>query len=533
MKKTLKRIATLTLILMGFTTVWAIAPAVHDTLTRAEVDPVIRSLDSVSFQLFTRDKFFATNDELDRAIHLSPDQLPHYTEAEMKQRMKAIPSAIQLDYNSDVQAFIDLFVYRRRELMSKLLANSQIYFPLFEETLDKKGMPDELKYLPIVESALNPTAVSCAGATGLWQLMLGTGKMMGLDANSYVDERRDPIKSTEAGTKYLQQLYAMYGDWPLALAAYNSGPGYVNKAIARAGGVKNFWAIKSMLPAETRSYVPTFIAVVYAMHYHRDYKIESAEPKRELYAVDTIMFPAKASLRHIANTIGMSVEELQFLNPSLKIGIVPPTEKGFPLNMPVNYFAQFEAKKEVLLNDPEMALQATTAEMYAHPQMVRVPRFVYYRVHRNDNINSIARRYGVSTADIKKWNHLRSAAVARGQNIKILTFPEVPSYQAPPVNLAKNDSASVKNENMDAVADESGASGSDTEVTEVKAPVAKAPVSPTAPIKQPSVRYYRVQSGDTLWSIVQKYRGLTVNKLRNDNRIGNSIQKGQVLKIVM
>ncbi|MFN8278591.1 MAG: transglycosylase SLT domain-containing protein [Chitinophagales bacterium] len=530
----LKSSIALFTLMMGFSAIHAVMPWAHDSIVKADVDPVIASLDSLSFQMFTRDKFFATSDELQRAIKLPPEQLPHYTEQEMKARMQRIPSAIQMDYNADVQAFIDLFVYRRRELMARLLANSQIYFPLFEETLDRKGMPDELKYLPIVESALNPTAVSSAGATGLWQLMLGTGKFMGLDANSYVDERRDPVKSTDAGTKYLQQLYGMYGDWQLALAAYNSGPGYVNKAIARTG-VKNFWAIKHLLPAETRSYVPTFLAVVYAMYYHRDYKIESAEPKHELYAVDTIMFPAKASLKHIANTLGMPVEELQFLNPSLKIGIVPPTERGFPLNMPVNYFALFEAKKEVLMNDPELALQANTADMYAHPQMVRVPRFVYYKVRRSDNLASIAHRYGVTAGEIKKWNHLRGNTVARGQNIKIQIFQEVPAYQQPAM-AQQNSAAPVKTDSNSAsqnLADDDSTNHPEKESVAQSQAAKPAAQAAIAPIKKPNVLYYRVQSGDTLWSIVQKYRGLTVSKLRSDNRIGNNLQKGQVLKIVM
>ena len=538
------------LCMVAFQPAMALNPWAHDSTTRAEVDPVTIALDSMSYQLFTRDKFFATSVELERAINIPREQLPTYTPAEMKQRMKLIPAIIPMDYNSDVQAFIDLFAYRKRELMTKLLANSQIYFPLFEEVLDKNKMPDELKYLPVIESALNPQAVSPAGATGLWQMMYFTGKLMGLDANSYIDERRVPAKSTVAGVKYLKQLYDMYGDWQLALAAYNSGPGYVNKAIARAGGVKNFWAIKNMLPAETRSYVPTYLAMVYVMHYHRDYKLASAEPKRELYAVDTIMIPYKVTLRHIAQTVGIPVEELQFLNPSVKGGVIPQLANGFALNLPINYFAIFESKKEVMMNDPEILLQANIAEMYSNPTMVRVPRYVFYKVRRGDNISTIAARYGVAVAEIKEWNRIRGNSVSRGQNLKILTFPEVPVYQAhntsptpsPATPVAHMDSNVTVAEGATADSEAAGSDGitTTTKVPDIPAAVVakvapKAIVKATAHIKTAAVKYYRVQNGDSLWSIVQHYPGLTIDKLKADNKLGRrtALLRGQVLKIVL
>ena len=546
-----KIIFTASILTLGFTSTFAFGPRnAPDSLTRVEVDPVMLSLDSMAFQLFTRDKFFATNDQLEKMVRMSREELPTFSEEEIKMKMKLIPSIIPLDYNSDVRAFIDMFVYRKRDLMTKLLANSQIYFPLFEEALDKKKMPDELKYLPVIESALNPLAVSSAGATGLWQMMLGTGKMMGLDANSYVDERRDPIKATQAGTKYLQQLHDLYGDWQLALAAYNSGPGYVNKAIARSGGIKNFWAIKNFLPAETRSYVPTYIAIVYAMNYAKDYKLESAEPKRELYAVDTIMIPSKVTLRHVALTLGISEAELQFLNPSLKMGIVPQVAGGFPLNLPISYFATFEAKKESILNDPEIALQASNSEQYSQPTTVRVPRYVWYKVRRSDNLAGIATRYGVTTSEIKKWNHLRGNSVGRGQNLKILTFPEVPVYQT----ASKTISPASTPVSAVVTSNETTTTSTDTQTQKEEvlyyyeegkdpkkiAPPSSTKIAPqqayhTAVIKKPNVQYYRVQNGDTLWSIVQRYPGLTVSKLRTDNRISAraSLQKGQVLKIVL
>jgi membrane-bound lytic murein transglycosylase D len=551
-----KIISLLAIALVGFMPLSAMNPFAHDSLTHVELDPVVISLDSMAYQLFTRDKFFGNTAELNESIHLTKDQLPSYSPEEMKRRMKLIPSMMSMDYNADVQAFIDLFVYRKRELMTKLLASSQIYFPLFEEILDKNQMPDELKYLPVIESALNPQAVSSAGATGLWQMMYGTGKLMGLDGNSYYDERRDPVKSTHAGVKYLKQLYDLYGDWALALAAYNSGPGYVNKAIARAGGIKNFWAIKNMLPAETRSYVPTFLAIVYVMHYHNDYKLVSAEPKRELYAVDTVMIQGKVSLKHIAQTLGMAADELQFLNPCLKYGIVPSLPNGYPLNIPVNYFATFESRKDVVMNDPDMAALAATNEGYANPTMVRVAKYVWYKVRKGETLASIAARYGVGLSEIREWNHLKNNYIAKGQNLKILTFPEVPVYQSPaqiavsqPQHIYVADSSGVGSTNSTTpdtsekvlyYYEKGDGTNSDKPINGPGTTSGSKPTTQSAQIRSAiapissSIKYYKVQSGDSLWSITQHYPGLTIDKLKSDNNLsGKNLLKGQVLKIVL
>ena len=524
----------------------------QDSIVKPDLDPVVMALDTLSYNLFTREKLFANSAELQRAIAMTPDQLPHYTDLEMKVRMKEIPSIIQLDYNADVKSFIDLFVYRRRDLMSKLQASSQIYFPYFEEILARKKLPDELKYLPLIESALNPTAVSSAGATGLWQLMLGTGKMMGCDANSCVDERRDPIKSTEAATNYLKQLYDMYGDWQLALAAYNSGPGWVNKAIARAG-TKNFWAIKYYLPSETRSYVPTYIAMVYAMKYAKDYQLLSAEPKRELYAVDTVVVGGKVTLKHISNVLGISEAELQFINPSLKIGIVPLVKGGFPLNLPINYFVQFENKKDQILNDPAITSQEAIADGFANPEFIRVPKYVWYKVRRNDNLAGIAARYGVSSSDIKQWNHLRSSTVQRGQNLKIMTYVQVPNYKKEAQPATGDSSAHSSDPEIGSTAEldtsenilyyiEKDANGNIIKrimkpENQVIKPVTQnrtAQPKPAAPAPPKSrVHLYKVQSGDTLSSIARR-NGVTVAKLCSTNGLSTKsiLHKGQVIKIV-
>jgi membrane-bound lytic murein transglycosylase D len=384
--------------------------------------------------------------------------------------------------------------------------------------------------------------------------MLGTGKMMGCDANSCVDERRDPIKSTEAATNYLKQLYDMYGDWQLALAAYNSGPGWVNKAIARAG-TKNFWAIKYYLPSETRSYVPTYIAMVYAMKYATDYQLLSAEPKRELYAVDTVVVGGKVTLKHISNVLGISEAELQFINPSLKIGLVPLVKGGFPLNLPINYFVQFENKKEQILNDPTITSQEAIADGFANPEFIRVPKYVWYKVRRSDNLAGIAARYGVSASDIKQWNHLRSSSVQRGQNLKIMTYVQVPQYkkETQQPTLSGDSSSKSGDAEIGSTAEldtsenilyyiEKDASGNIIKrimkpesqvikpVTQSKpVPAKAAPVAPKS-----KVHLYKVQSGDTLSSIARR-NGLTIAKLCSSNGLSTKsiLHKGQVLKIVL
>ncbi len=518
-------------------------PAYSSSVNAADslcIDPLICQLDSMSLSLLTRDKFFVSDEELLASINMPYDFIPKYTDADIKEKLKLIPAIVPMNYNQHVKTFIDLFAYRKRGLMTRCLANSQIYFPIFEEILDRKGIPVEFKYLPIVESAFNPIAVSRVGATGLWQFMYGTGQMMGLNINSYIDERRDPVKATEAAADYLRKLYDIYGDWHLVLAAYNSGPGNVNKAIARAGGVKNFWAIMNYLPAETRSYVPTFIAAVYVMENYKDYKLVSAEPKRELYAVDTVLITQKVSLKHISNILGIAEDELQFLNPSIKIGVIPYTQNGFALNLPVNYFAMFEARKEEIMNDPS---QLT---VNIEPAPVTATKTIYYKVKKNETIAKVASKHGVSVSSIKKWNRLKSSSVYAGQKLKLV----VPA----PSNSVSSNYAQAFNSKIIEKTTTPATTAVVSQIDTAQTEVATTDTNVTTPTADTAVKgesqaqinlagfdkkcnciFHVVQPGDTLWGLTKRYQGLTIDKLKADNKAlrERPIKVGDIIKIFL
>ncbi len=333
-------------------------------------------------------------------------------------RLRKIVSPIQLPYNSIVKAHISRYTQTPHTgLISRVLGMSQYYFPIIEEELLKADLPVELRALPIIESALSANALSPMGAVGLWQFMPSTGKSYGLEINSLVDERRDPVRSTQAACRFLKDLYNIYNDWTLAIAAYNCGPGNVNKALARSGG-KTFWEIYDWLPRETRGYVPAFIGATYAYTYHRQHNVEPTPAPMPL-AVDTIRVNRLLHFGQIASTIDLPIETLRALNPQYKLDIVPATTKTYTLVLPQQHIAQYISREQEIF-----AKDSAYLKEYINPANIEKKRAErtgsIYIVKRGDTLGAIARRHRVSTAQLMRWNKIRNPRALRiGQRLRI------------------------------------------------------------------------------------------------------------------
>ena len=316
-----------------------------DTLKTAELqmpDAEVNRMDSLLQSMYNANPALTFIKEAYSNTSYAVTDTPTVSPEIIEQRIASINTPIPLIYNERVQAFIDLYVMRRRDKVSNMLTIGQDYFPMIEAELDRQGMPLELKYVAVIESALNTHAVSKAGATGLWQMMYGTGKLMGLQINTYVDERRDPYLATNAGIAYLKKLYGIYDDWLLAIAAYNCGPGNVNKAIRRSGGgEKTFWDIWKYLPRETRAYVPIFIAATYSFEFHKEHNILPAEFGYTYNMVDTVMVTRKMSLEELGPFVGLTPEEIKVHNPALKTSTIPGSPTPFPLRLPTEAIAMW------------------------------------------------------------------------------------------------------------------------------------------------------------------------------------------------
>lgn len=342
-------------------------------------------------------------------------------------RLQAMMSPIPMVYNDQVRKFIELYVVRRRDLVQRMLSLKEYYFPIFESVLEEHGMPQELKYMSVIESALNPNALSRVGASGLWQFMLYTGKRYGLEVTSYVDERRDPVKASEAAAVFLQDLYDMYGDWHLAIAAYNCGPGNVNRAIARSGGQKDFWKIYYNLPRETRGYVPAFIAAAYAITYaseHHIYAGETGVPPTS----DTVMVYQPLHFNQVTSVIGVPTETIRQLNPQYKHDVVPAQDgKTYSLALPVDATFSFAAYEDSIyardrktyFPDNRIA-KISEAKGYAYAGRTPDGKVkLIYTVKKGDVPGGIARKFGVRVADLNYWNNIRRNMIRDGQKLVI------------------------------------------------------------------------------------------------------------------
>ena len=351
-----------------------------------------------------------------------------YPDSVYIRKLSQLPTVIEMSYNSVVRRYIDMYVQKRRALVENLLGLSTYYMPIFEEALEREGLPLELKYLPIIESALNPSAVSRAGASGLWQFMLNTGKIYGLESNSLVDERRDPIKATWAAARYLKDMYAIYQDWNLVIAAYNCGPGTINKAIRRAGGKTDYWEIYNYLPKETRGYVPAFIAANYVMTYYCKHNICPMETNIP-DATDTIQVNRNLHFEQITDVCGIGMDEVKSLNPQYKKNIIPGDSKPQTLRLPINYISTF-------IDSQDTIYAHRSAELFKNRRTVSVANtrstarsskgksssqgnVTYHRIRNGETLSTIARKYGVTVSQIKSWNGLRSTRINAGKRLKI------------------------------------------------------------------------------------------------------------------
>jgi len=413
----------------------------------------------------------------------------------LKERLALLNSKtpFNVEYNASLEKIIKHYLKTRKKTFANLMGRAQYYFPMFEEHLDKYDIPLEIKYLAIVESALNPVAKSRVGAKGLWQFMYRTGFQYGLKVSSYVDERSDPFKSTEAACKYLSKLYSIFNDWDLALAAYNSGPGNVNKAIRRSGGKTNYWNIRNYLPRETAGYLPAFYATLYIFEYSNEHHIY---PKNEIlhaFEVDTILVKRQLTFEQINKVLEIDEDLLQFLNPQYKLKIIPVVkDKNYTLTIPKFMVGKFVSNEDKIyaFAEADDAKREKPFPKYSEGQDV-----IRYRVRTGDYLGKIANKYGVSVSSIKRWNGLKNNNLRVGQRLKI--------YPRKPITSSSKSTKKVASKNT------------------------------KKPLPKGKYTTYVVKKGDSLWLISQKYPKVSANQIKEWNNIWSTrnLKPGTKLKI--
>jgi membrane-bound lytic murein transglycosylase D len=491
------------------------------------------SLNITESELATENEPVEADSIMEAKVSFADVDVPTFTDSIYKSRLGAIATPIPLLYNEEVRKYIDLYVLNRREQVARMLGLAKIYFPVFDQIFAEFGVPAELKYLSIIESALNPHAVSKAGATGMWQFMYGTAKVYGLNMNNYIDERRDIIRSTEGAAQYLKSMYAVYGDWLLAVASYNCGPGNVNKAISLSGG-KTFWEIRNYLPKETRNYVPAFIAATYVMNYYELHDLHPTYPKYSFDGIATVEVSEKMSSEHIAKFTGLTMDEFKFLNPGLKCNVIPATATSMYLcKLPSDCVDAFDQKKDSIV------LLSVNVKPTFYSGFTGGTSTTYYTVKKGDNLGKIAGKYHVTVSQLKKWNNLKGTTIRAGQRLKI-SRPQPSSSQTASAGLSTTPrSVATGNAKQPDTASNktitASASGS-TDAGEVKAlkPVIDPPVNKniSASDETDAFFYYKAKYGDTLWEIAQRH-GTTVSEIIKINGPAkcNKLKAGTVLKL--
>jgi len=501
-----RNICVVVLMLLTPLTLWANKPVSKDSSINDSIPVELfysnfdRNLDSLMRIWYVQESIGSDTLISEMAVDVLPF-VPELHDSIYIQRLQKIPSVVNLTYNNIVRSYIHVYTIRKRNQLEVMLGLKDYYFPLFEEILDLYGLPLELTYLAVIESALNPSAVSRVGATGIWQFMLNTGRMYKLQINTFVDERRDPVASTHAAAKFLKDLYGIYNDWVLAIAAYNCGPGNVNKAIRRSGGKTSYWDIYPYLPRETRGYVPAFIGATYAMNYYREHNLTPRYVDVPPVS-DTVMVSRNVNLAQVAEVLDIPLQLMRDLNPQYRREILPGNTTPYPLRLPASYATRYidledsicRYKANVYLSNSFRAIEP--ASQTVNTVNTAGKDRIVHTISSGESLSTIAAKYGVSVNNLRAWNDLNNSRIIAGK--KLVIYTNKPA-STPSVKTGSQAS------NSQVVASASG-----------------------------NVIYHTVKSGDTVWGIAQMYQGVSDSDILKWNNLSRTskIQPGMKLKIL-